>query len=173
VRGGHRPPTVRTALVGAVGKVLAYGDERGRGLRFGIIVSRFNARVTERLLKGALDEFKKAGIPLDNIEVVEVPGAFEMPGVAMQMGRLQRFDALICLGAVIKGETAHFEYICAEVSRGIGEVSLACGLPVIFGVLTTTTMKQAMARSSIKTNKGTDTTHAAIEMGLLYRKLKG
>ena len=105
--------------------------------------------------------------------MVEVPGAFEIPGVAMQMGRLGCFDALICLGAVIEGETAHFQYICAEVSRGIGQVSLMCGLPVIFGVLTTGTTKQAMARSSIKVNKGADAACAAIEMGLLYRGFKG
>lgn len=141
-------------------------------LRFGIVVSRFNSTVTERLLKGTRDELKKAKVPLGNIEVVTVPGAFEIPGVAMQMGQSETFDALICLGAVIKGETAHFEYICAEVTRGIGEVSLLCGLPVIFGVLTTMTTKQAMARSSAKTNKGTDAAQAAIEMGLLYRELK-
>ncbi|MBI3358048.1 MAG: 6,7-dimethyl-8-ribityllumazine synthase [Nitrospirae bacterium] len=143
-----------------------------RGLRFGVIVSRFNARISERLLKGALDTLKKAGVPSGNIEVVEVPGAFEIPGVAMQMGRLSCFDALICLGAVIEGETAHFQYICAEVSRGIGQVSLVCGLPAIFGVLTTATTKQAMARSSIKTNKGADAADTAIKMGLLYQKLK-
>ena len=141
-------------------------------LRFGVIVSRFNSGVTERLLAGALDTLKKAGVPSCNIDVVEVPGAFEIPGVAMVMGQSETFDALICLGAVIKGETMHFEYICAEVTRGIGEVSLLCGLPVIFGVLTTMTTKQAMARSAIKTNKGADAARAAIEMGLLYRKLR-
>jgi 6,7-dimethyl-8-ribityllumazine synthase len=146
---------------------------RSTPLRIGVIVSRFNARVTERLLNGALDELKRTGIPSGNVDVVEVPGAFEIPGVAMQMGLSKCFDALICLGAVIEGETAHFQYICAEVSRGIGQVALLCGLPVIFGVLTTMTTKQAMARSTIKTNKGADAAQAAIEMSLLYRKLKG
>jgi 6,7-dimethyl-8-ribityllumazine synthase len=141
-------------------------------LRFGIIVSRFNSTITERLLKGTRDELKKAKIPSGNIEVFTVPGAFEIPGVAMQMGQSETFDVLICLGAVIKGETMHFEYICAEVTRGIGEVSLLCGLPVIFGVLTTMTTKQAMARSGAKTNKGVDAAQTAIEMGLLYRELK-
>ncbi len=144
----------------------------GASLHFGVIVSRFNPTVTERLLKGALDALKKAGVPSSNIEVVEVPGAFEIPGVAMIMGESETYDVLICLGAVIKGETAHFEYICAEVTRGIGEVALSYGLPVIFGVLTTMTTKQAMARSSAKTNKGADAAQAAIEMGLLYRELQ-
>ncbi len=141
-------------------------------LHFGIIVSRFNPNISERLLKGALDALKKAEVPSRHIEVVEVPGAFEIPGVAMVMGHLKCFDALICLGAVIKGETAHFEYICSAVSQGVLEVSLTCGLPVIFGVLTTGTTKQAMERSSMKVNRGADAADAAIEMGLLYRGLK-
>ena len=143
-----------------------------RKLRFGVIVSRFNPIITKRLLKGALDALKKAGVPSRNIEVVEVPGAFEIPGVAMQMGRLGSFDALICLGAVIEGETAHFQYICSAVSNGISQVSLLCGKPVIFGVLTTGTTRQAMDRSSPKMNKGADAADAAIKMGLLYRALK-
>jgi 6,7-dimethyl-8-ribityllumazine synthase len=141
-------------------------------LRLGIIVSRFNNTITKRLLTGALTTLNKAGVPSEQIEVIEVPGAFEIPGVAMQMGSSETFDALICLGAVIKGETLHFEYICAEVTRGIGEVALSCGIPVIFGVLTTLTTKQAMDRSSAKTNKGVDAAEAAIEMGLLYQQFK-
>jgi len=155
------------------GRTQGGADVSLQGLRFGIVASRFHPLISERLLRGARSALEKAGVSSRNIEVVEVPGAFEIPGVAMQMGRLKCFDALICLGAVISGETAHFQYICSAVSRGILEVSLVCGMPVIFGVLTTGTTKQAMDRSSIKMNKGADAAQAAIEMVLLYRRLKG
>ena len=142
------------------------------GLRFGLIVSRFNQPITDALLEGALNVLKHKGARPEDIEIATVPGAFEIPGVANQMGQLERFNALICLGAVIQGETPHFEYICAEVSRGIGHLSLELGLPVIFGILTTTTIEQAIARSSAQNNKGTEAAMAAIEMANLYQILE-
>lgn len=144
----------------------------GEGLRFGLIVSRFNQPITDALLEGALKVLKHKGVRPEDIEIATVPGAFEIPGVANQMGQLERFNALICLGAVIQGETPHFEYICAEVSRGIGHLSLELGLPVIFGILTTTTIEQAIARSSAQNNKGTEAAMAAIEMANLYQILE-
>ncbi len=144
----------------------------GRGLRIGIVVSRFNQVITDRLLRGALTALKKGGVLPVDTKIVAVPGAFEIPAVAQQMGRLGRFDALICLGAVIRGETEHFHYICSEVSRGIGQVSLTLGMPVIFGVLTTESIRQAMARSGSRFNKGSEAAEAAMEMGNLYRKIK-
>ena len=135
------------------------------------MVSRFNRRVTDRLLQGALSVFKKNGILSDRLEIIEVPGAFEIPGVALRMGQSGQFNAIICLGAVIQGETDHYHYVCSEVSRGVGQVSIQLGLPVIFGVLTTSSLKQAMDRSGGKLNKGAESAEAAIEMGLLYQRL--
>ncbi|MBI3805746.1 MAG: 6,7-dimethyl-8-ribityllumazine synthase [Nitrospirae bacterium] len=148
------------------------GGTSGAGFRFGIIVSRFNQSITDPLLKGALQLLEARGTGVEDIEIVRVPGAFELPGAAKKLGRLGRFDALICLGAVIKGETPHFHYISAEVSRGLGQLSLDLELPVIFGVLTTDSMSQALARSGDEINKGTEAAMAAIEMAHLYRKLK-
>jgi len=142
------------------------------GLRLCIVVSRFNQRITDRLLKGSLSAIKNNKIAAESVEVVRVPGAFEIPGVALLMGRSNRFDAIICLGAVIRGETDHYDYICSEVSRGIGYVALELGLPVIFGILTTSSLKQAMDRSGSTLNKGMESAEAAIEMGLLYKNLK-
>lgn len=148
------------------------GGKKGAGLRFGLIVSRFNRPITEALLKGALEVFEERGARPEDIEIASVPGAFEIPGVAKRIGLLGRFDALICLGAVIQGETPHFHYICAEVSRGIGQLSLELGLPVIFGILTTTTIEQATARSGRRVNRGSEAALAAIEMAHLYKNFK-
>lgn len=148
------------------------GGTAGAGLRFGIVVSRFNQSVTDSLLKGALRLLKERGVRPVDIEVVKVPGAFELPGAAKKLGLLGRFHALICLGAVIKGETPHFHYISQEVSRGIGQLSLDLGLPVIFGVLTTDSMDQALARCGDEMNKGVEAAMAAIETAHLYRNLK-
>ncbi len=143
----------------------------GEGLRIGLIVSRFNQAITDALLEGALKVLEQMGTRTEDIEVVSVPGAFEIPGVANRMGQLDRFDALICLGAVIQGETPHFDYICSEVSRGIGQLSIELGIPVIFGVLTTMTVEQAISRSSPQNNKGAEAALAAIEMAHLYSTL--
>lgn len=148
------------------------GGTNGAGLRFGIIISQFNRSITEALLKGALRVLDEQGTRPDDIEIAEVPGAFEIPGAARQIGLLGRFNALICLGAVIQGETPHFHYICSEVSRGIGRLSLELGLPVIFGVLTTASMEQAVARSGNEVNKGAEAAMAAIEMANLYKNLR-
>jgi 6,7-dimethyl-8-ribityllumazine synthase len=148
------------------------GGTDAAGLRFGIIVSRFNQPITDALLKGALRTLEGQGTRPEEIEIAMVPGAFEIPGAAKQLGLLRRFNALICLGAVIQGETPHFDYICSEVSRGIGQLSLELGLPVIFGVLTTRSMAQAIARSGDEINKGAEAAMAAIEMAHLYKNLK-
>lgn len=148
------------------------GEIRGAGFRFGIIVSRFNQTITDPLLREALRVLGEQGVGPEDIEVVKVPGAFEIPGAAKKLGLLGRFHALICLGAVIQGETPHFHYISTEVSRGIGQLSLELGLPVIFGVLTTGSVEQAIARSGSEINKGAEAAMAAIEMAHLYRTLK-
>ncbi len=147
------------------------GGMDARGLRFGIVVSRFNQAVTDALLAGALKVLKQKGAEDDDIDIATVPGAFEIPGVANQMGQLDRFEALICLGAVIQGETPHFDYICAEVSRGIGQLPIELGIPVIFGILTTSTVEQAIARAGDQNNKGAEAAMAAIEMAHLYQRL--
>ncbi len=148
------------------------GGRSGANLRFGIVVSRFNRSITDRLLKGVLRVLEARGTRASDIEIASVPGAFELPGVAKKLGQQGRFHALICLGAVIQGETPHFHYICSEASRGMGEVSLQLGLPVIFGLLTTTTVEQAIARSGDKRNKGSEAAMAAIEMAHLYKNIK-
>jgi len=144
-------------------------------LRFAIIRSRFNEEVTTRLLDGAWDALRASGVRNEAIDVVVVPGAFEIPLVASRLARSRRYDALICLGAVIRGATPHFDYICTVVSQGIARVAYDYGLPVIFGVLTTNTQKQADARSGKGgrgvVNRGAEAARSAIEMATLMKKL--
>jgi 6,7-dimethyl-8-ribityllumazine synthase len=148
------------------------GDQDAKGLRFGIIVSRFNDFVTSKLLSGALSAFEENGANEDDLVVVKVPGAFEIPQAAKKLCSSQEFDAILCLGAVIKGDTPHFDYISAETSRGVGQVGLDVNIPVLFGVLTTNDLEQAVARSgSNSSNKGRETALAAIEMASLFRKI--
>ena len=148
------------------------GDQNARGLRFGLVVSRFNDFITSNLLIGALDVFSKCGVDEVDLKVLKVPGAFELPQAARKLCSTGNFDAVVCLGAVIRGETSHFDYICAEVSRGVGQVGLEFNIPVLFGVLTTENLEQAVARSgSGSSNKGRETALAAIEMATLYKKL--
>ena len=148
------------------------GDLNAKELRLGIVVSRFNDFVTSKLLSGALSSFKELGADEDSIEVVRVPGAFEIPQAAKKLCSSQEFDAIVCLGAVIKGDTPHFDYISAETSRGVGQVGLEVNIPVLFGVLTTNDLEQAVARSgSNSSNKGRETALAAIEMASLFRKI--
>jgi 6,7-dimethyl-8-ribityllumazine synthase len=150
------------------------GGLDGKGLAFGIIVSRFNEFVTSRLLAGALEVLSKAGVADEALFIVRVPGAFEIPLVARRLARSGRFNAIICLGAVIRGETPHFEYISAEVSRGIMQASSDFDLPVIFGVLTTETVEQAMERAGApERNRGAEAARTAIEMANVMRKLTG
>jgi 6,7-dimethyl-8-ribityllumazine synthase len=146
------------------------GNHSAKGLRFGIVVSRFNDFVTSKLLSGALSAFEEHGADGEDLEVVRVPGAFEIPQAAKKLCSCREFDAIVCLGAVIKGDTPHFDFISAETSRGVGQVGLEFNIPVLFGVLTTNNLEQAVARSG-SSNKGRETALAAIEMANLYRKI--
>jgi 6,7-dimethyl-8-ribityllumazine synthase len=136
--------------------------------KFCIIVSRFNDFIGSKLLAGALDELKRHGVASDNIDVVKVPGAFEIPVIAQKCAKSNKYNAIITLGAVIKGSTTHYDYVCAEVSKGVASVSIETGIPVIFGVLTTDNIEQAIERAGTKAgNKGADAAKSAIEMANL------
>ena len=147
------------------------GARDGRNLKFAIVVSRFNQTITDALLDGAAKALAQSGVAIGDITIAEVPGAFEIPGTAKKLGLLGGFDALICLGAVVQGETPHFDYICSEVSHGIAQLALELPIPVIFGVLTTLNIEQALARSSEHNNKGMEAALTAIEMCHLYRRM--
>ena len=139
-------------------------------VKIGIVCARFNDFIVRKLMEGAIDGLVRHDIPEDNIEVVYVPGAFEIPLAALKMAKSKNYDAVICLGAVIRGSTSHYDYVCAEVSKGIAQVSLSEGLPVMFGVLTTDTIEQAIERAGTKAgNKGYDCALGAIEMVNLKR----
>ena len=141
-------------------------------LRFGIIVGRFNSFISERLLEGALDALTRHGAADKGIVVARVPGAFEIPLAAQKMAGTGKYDAIICLGAVIRGSTPHFDYVASEVSKGIAHVSLATGVPVAFGGLTTDTIEQAVERAGTKAgNKGFDAAMTAIETANLFKGL--
>lgn len=143
-------------------------------MKFGIVAAKFNQRVTGMLLRACIEALGNHGVGSDAIHVVRVPGAFEIPLVAQTMARAGGVDAVICLGAVIRGDTPHFDYICSEVSRGIGHVALESGVPIIFGVLTTETDAQAEERADPKKlNRGGDAAKSAIEMVKVMRRLKG
>lgn len=134
-------------------------------IKIGITASRFNEFIVSKLLGGALDALKRHGISEDNIEIAWVPGAFEIPLIASKMAESKKYDAVICLGAVIRGSTDHYEYVCSEVTKGIASVSLKTGVPVMFGVLTTYNLEQAIERAGSKVgNKGFDAAVGAIEM---------
>jgi len=140
------------------------------GKKFALVVSRFNDFITEKLLSGALDALIRSGAADEDIEVVRVPGAFEIPLVAKKMAKTNRFDAVICLGAVIRGSTPHFDYISAEVSKGVAMVGMESEVPVIFGVITTDTIEQAIERAGTKAgNKGWSAAIAAVEMANLFQ----
>jgi len=148
------------------------GGLDAQGLKIGILVSRFNSFIGDRLVEGAIDALLRHGADKDNLVVVRVPGAFEIPPVAKQMAASGHYHALVCLGAVIRGSTPHFDYVSAEVSKGIAAVSMDAGIPVTFGVLTTDTLEQAIERAGSKAgNKGFDAAMAAIEMANLYKAL--
>jgi len=139
------------------------------GKKFALVVSRFNDFITDKLLSGALDALIRSGTSDEDIEVVKVPGAFEIPVLAQKMARTKRFDAVICLGAVIKGSTPHFDYVSAEVSKGVAAVSMESDIPVIFGVITVDTIEQAIERAGTKAgNKGWSAAIAAVEMANLF-----
>jgi 6,7-dimethyl-8-ribityllumazine synthase len=148
------------------------GELKAEGLRFGIVVSRFNDFITSRLLDGALDALLRHGAAETDIDVVKVPGSFEIPVVAKRIAMKGTFDAVICLGAVIRGATPHFEYVAAEVSKGIASASMETGVPIAFGVITSDTIEQAVERSGTKGgNKGWDAALSAIEMAQVMKKL--
>jgi 6,7-dimethyl-8-ribityllumazine synthase len=143
-----------------------------KGMKFGIVASRFNDFICGRLIDGAIDALTRAGADEKDIQVYKVPGAFELPATAKKLAKTAKFDAIICLGAVIRGATPHFEYISAEVTKGIASVGLEAEIPVAFGVLTTDTIEQAIERAGAKAgNKGWDAAMSAIEMVDLFRKL--
>jgi 6,7-dimethyl-8-ribityllumazine synthase len=143
------------------------------GLKFGLVVSRFNNFLTDKLLDGALDCLVRHGGDLKNFEVAYVPGAFEITYAAAKMARSSKYDAVICLGAIIRGETPHFDYIAGEASKGIARLALETGRPVIYGLVTADTLEQAIERSGTKAgNKGWHAAEAAIEMVTLYRVLE-
>ena len=148
------------------GKIVA------KGMKFGIVASRFNDFISSRLIEGAIDTLIRAGADEKDIHIYKVPGAFELPLTAKKLAKSARFDAVICLGAVIRGATPHFEYISAEVSKGIASVGLEAEIPVVYGVLTTDTIEQAIERAGTKAgNKGSDAAMSAIEMVDLLKKI--
>ena len=148
------------------GKIVA------KGMKFGIVASRFNDFISGRLIEGAIDTLIRAGADEKDIQIYKVPGAFELPLTAKKLAKSARFDAVICLGAVIRGATPHFEYISAEVTKGIASVGMDAEIPVIYGVLTTDTIEQAIERAGTKSgNKGADAAMSAIEMVDLFKKI--
>lgn len=148
------------------------GKLEAKGLKFGIVIARFNEFISGKLLSGCLDGLKRHGVAETDIEVVWSPGAFEIPLLAKKMAVSAKYNAVICLGAVIRGATPHFDYVAAEVSKGVAHVGLETGFPVIFGVLTTDNIEQAIERAGTKSgNKGFDAALAAIEMANLFKAL--
>jgi 6,7-dimethyl-8-ribityllumazine synthase len=142
-------------------------------IRVGIVAARFNEFITSKLLSGALDGLKRHDVSEDSIDVAWVPGAFEIPLIASKMAESGKYDAVICLGAVIRGSTSHYDYVCNEVSKGIAQTALASGVPVMFGVLTTENIEQAIERAGTKAgNKGFDCAEGAIEMVNLIRAIE-
>ena len=149
------------------------GNLVSEGLKFGIIVGRFNEFIGGKLLDGALDGLRRHGVKEEDIDIVWVPGAFEIPLIAKKMAKNDKYDAVICLGAVIKGSTSHYDYVCSEVSKGIASVSLETEKPVLFGVLTTNNIEQAIERAGTKAgNKGYECAVSAIEMANLINVIK-
>ena len=149
------------------------GKVNGRGLKFAIVVSRFNEFITSKLLGGALDTLKRHETNEEDIDVVWVPGAFEIPLLAKKLATSKKYDAVICLGAVIRGSTSHYDYVCNEFSKGVAQVSMQTEVPTIFGVVTTENIEQAIERAGTKAgNKGSDAAISAMEMANLIGNLK-
>jgi 6,7-dimethyl-8-ribityllumazine synthase len=148
------------------------GVLQGKGLKFGVVVSRFNEFFSQKLLAGAQDALLRHGVVDEDIEIAWTPGSFEIPLIAQKMAQTKKYNAIICLGAVIRGGTPHFDYIAAEVSKGIANINLNTGVPVIFGVITTDTLEQAIERAGTKAgNKGFDAAVSAIEMANLIKAI--
>ena len=148
------------------------GEISARGVRIAIVASRFNAFIVEHLIQGALDVLRRTGGQADSVTIVRCPGAFEIPPLARRCATSGKFDAVICLGAVIRGSTPHFDYVAGEAAKGIAQTAMGSSVPVLFGVLTTDTIEQAVERAGTKAgNKGADAAVAALEMISLYRQL--
>ena len=148
------------------------GNITAEGLRFVIVASRFNEFITSKLLEGALDMLSRHGAAEDAVDVAWVPGAFEIPLAAKKLAASGKYDAVICVGAVIRGATSHYDYVCSEVSKGVAQAGLSTGVPVIFGVVTTENIEQAVERAGTKAgNKGADGAMAAMEMANLLKKI--
>jgi 6,7-dimethyl-8-ribityllumazine synthase len=146
----------------------------GTGMRFGVVAGRFNSFITDKLLEGALDAFARHGVELDRVDVAWVPGAFEIPLVARRMAKSGQYDAVVCLGAVIRGATPHFDHVANAAARGVAQAAWESDVPVIFGVLTVDTIEQAIERAGTKAgNKGFDAAVAAIETAQVLKKLPG
>ena len=149
------------------------GAPRGQGRRCAVVVSRFNETITQRLLEGALDALVRHGVTFADVDVFWVPGAWELPAAARRVAASERYDALVALGAVIRGDTPHFDYVAGECAKGLGQIPMQTGVPVAFGVLTTNTLEQAIDRAGAKSgNKGFDAAMTAVEMAHLLRRLR-
>ena len=143
------------------------------GLKFAIVVARFNSFITERLLDGAMDGIVRHGGKAEDVDVVRVPGSWELPLTVAEVAKTKKYDAILCLGAVIRGDTPHFDYVAGEAAKGVGQVAMQTGVPIAFGVLTTNTVEQAVDRAGAKHgNKGFDAATTAIEMANLLRRLR-
>lgn len=154
--------------------VIHEGNLNGQGFRFAIVASRWNDFITSRLVEGALDALERLGADEKQVEVFRVPGAFEIPLLALRLAESEKFDAIICIGTIIRGQTPHFEYIAGEVTRGIGEAGLQTGVPVVFGVVTADTVDQAIDRAGVKLgNKGFEAATTAVELVNLYKTVFG
>ena len=153
--------------------VIHEGHINGQGFRFAIVASRWNDFISSRLVEGALDALERLGADEKLVEVFRVPGAFEIPLLALRLAESEKFDAVICIGTIIRGQTPHFEYIAGEVTRGIGEAGLQTGVPVVFGVVTADTVDQAIDRAGVKLgNKGFEAATTAVELVNLYKAVK-
>ncbi len=150
--------------------VVHEGQLNGQEFRFAIVASRWNDFISSRLVDGALDAFERLGVTEENIEIYKVPGAFEIPLLAQKLAASEKFAAVVCIGTIIRGQTPHFEYIAGEVARGIGQVALQTGVPVVFGVITADNMDQAIERAGVKLgNKGFEAATTAVELANLYK----
>ena len=160
-------------MKGSIEMNVLEGKLVAEGMKIGIVCARFNEFITSKLLGGAMDALVRHGVADSDVDVAWVPGAFEIPLAAQKMAATGKYDAILCLGAVIKGSTSHYDYVCAEVSKGIATVSLSSGLPVLFGVLTTDNIEQAIERAGTKAgNKGYDCALSAIEMAQLIKEVE-
>lgn len=149
------------------------GDFVGNGKKFAVVVSRFNEFITSRLLDGAIDCFVRHGVNDNDIDVFWVPGSFEVPVTALRVAKSKKYDGVVCLGAVIRGETPHFDHVAGESAKGISQIGLTTGVPVIYGIITTETIEQAIDRAGARTgNKGAEAAIAAVEMANLFSKIK-